>query len=909
MEVTRTRLASPVEAVEPIARPRLIARLNHIEHARLTVVQAPAGYGKTSLLTQWLKAITMMGKAAGWITVDGSGCDASGFLSYVAAALAKAAPSREGEFLRLIDTERYLPPSLLATSISNLLCDVDSAVFLFIDDTHLLDPGALDALRRLLDQLPANTHFIVASRTVPAVPLSRLRAQGQLIEIGVDDLRFRDKEALQYLASVGHQRRGEELLRALTERAEGWITALKLAALALQRDAAPIAFASSFTGTRRAISDFFAEEVLASLDAPVRDFLLKTSVLERMSPALCDALTGTANARDMLDRVEAAGLFLAALDEEREWYRYHLLFAEFLRRHLTSRDPQLSRELLLRASDWFFQHAQYTDAVEHALQAGEPTRAAAILEACCQDWAYSGRIRLVAKFATQIPRDILTRYPTILLTWAWLLTRHLSFDEAQQMLDTVRAHLEQQLGNGTLSATEARPVMYLLQHREMTLAAAQDDAMLVEEKCTVLLAEYREETHPYLTGTIYAQLAYSQRERYKLTDVERYAALAHGVLARSGFDFALISAQASIGPSLFFAGKTDAALRALEEGLEQATAYGGIDSALVALPAMPLAEILYDRNEIERASQLLASGLPLVTEFGFVDQLMPGYSTLARIRASQGDHDGAMRALDQGICIALDRNLPRLRLGLVAEKIRLLVLAGTEPRQLAEYARSCEVPSSAEGLRPLANVTSVDESRAFAWAQTAIVQDHLSDAFALVKQWRSFCHAAGAVRSLLRWTILLAKILLREGDPRAARRALREALALAAPQGLIRSFIDEGPWLRTLLSDGDAVTPQSAHPTDVFAAHVLTAFDESGAQRLPSISPAEPLEGLYGALSSTELEVLTLVASGLRNREVALKLGTTEGSIKWHMQQVYDKIGTRRRLQAIERARALGLIH
>jgi LuxR family maltose regulon positive regulatory protein len=302
--------------------------------------------------------------------------------------------------------------------------------------------------------------------------------------------------------------------------------------------------------------------------------------------------------------------------------------------------------------------------------------------------------------------------------------------------------------------------------------------------------------------------------------------------------------------------------------------------------------------------------LPYATELGFVDQLMPGYITHARLRHARGDFPGALQALDEGMSIAVERGLERLRLAVTSERVHML-LRENQTEDAARVAKAAGIPSAMDSLLPNRSITTLDELRALTWCRLALAQGNIPEALTLGKQWRRHCTARGAVRSLVRWDLLLSQALFLRGDQRAAHRTLREAITNAAGSRLVRSFIDEGPVVRTMLAsiyEGDL---EVLHPSDAFAAELLEIFDQAGSKSpggMRSVKPPSTPEGLFGKLSAKEREVLGLVSSGMRNREVAQKLGMTEGSVKWYMQQVYDKIGTRRRFQAVERARQFGLI-
>ncbi len=876
MELVSTKFNPPPALGDLVARARLTQRLEEVRRTRLTLLQAPAGYGKTTLMSQWFHALRDSQEAVSWLDAfEGSTAE---LLAHLAALLVNTL-QRSGD-------RRHV----------------------FIDDIHLLRPETLTTLFQFIDRCPPGVGFIVASRVIPQIPLARMRARGQLLELGVEELKFTLVEARQFLGNGAEPVLVDAQLATLLERTEGWIAGIRLAGFMLKKSPSAPEMLSSLTGSRRAVADFFAEEVLAELPGDIREFLLQSSVLERLSPAVCDAVTRRGDGRQTLNFIAQSGLFLIPLDEERNWYRYHPLFAEFLQRRRTDERGDCA-ELHARASSWFWANNLPVEAIEHALRGGEVEHAAKLLESRCLDMTYTGKLHLVCQFAARIPEQVLRRFPRILLSVSWMLALNLRLEEARRNFGIIADYLREQESAGALGKEELRGIHYLLLHRQMILAVAEDDAPRVEQDCMHLLAAFPEERHPYLAGNINAQLLYALREQYELTDLDRLTATAQGILARSSYSFASIALHASIGPSLFFAGRTDAALRSLEQGLAESARFAERRSALAALPALPLSEVLYERNELDRAQELIAAALPYANELGFVDQLLPGYLTGARLKHARGDFTGAQQTLDEGMGVAMARKLERLRLAIVAERVRLLLLDG-HTEQAVRFARSAGIPQSGAHLLPKRGVTTCDEWRAVAWFRIALSEGRMQEALSVGKHWRNFCAARGAIRSLIRWDLLLAQALFISTDVRAAQRTLREAIAHAAASRAIRSFIDEGAIIRTLLASTYETALDVLHPTDAFAAELLEAFDKSSKRKpaLYAVPHRTTPEGLYGKLSVKEREILALVSTGMRNREVAMKLGMTEGSVKWYMQQVYDKVGTRRRLQAVERARQFGVI-
>jgi LuxR family maltose regulon positive regulatory protein len=905
MSLLGSKMTPPLKVETLIERDRLAQYVTQSADRQLALIRTPPGYGKTSLLCQWHRALQAQGYPACWLTLHSDDRDPETVLQYLAAALSIQLEKNSAR------NESAPPPDngKLINSIVATIETYGAPVFFLLDDVHLLAPLAIDALSQLIDRLPSQAHFIVTARAVPNLRVARTRARNSLLELSARDLKFTLRETLRFLQ--GSVELNESELALLDHRIEGWPTGLRLFLDALQKSpTSPRELIAAFTGSRRSVSDFFSEEVFASLALETKKFLLTTSILDELTPSLCNAVTNHRDGQQHLDSIESAGLFLIPLDEERRRYRYHPLFAEFLQRQLKDADPMAPTDLFDRASRWLWANGDYEKAIDYALRGRSFEYAAELLELRCQDMVYHGKFQLLNQFCAQMPQALLQNYPRVLLVQAWLATRNLRFNESQQLVASARTRVAYLESTNTASPHDLRELHYLILHREMMLAAAQDNASQVEELCQNLLDEFPEEQHPYLSGTVYSQLLYSRRERYKLIDLERLQAMAQGILNRSEFSLASIALQASVGPSLFFAGRTDAAVRALEQSLEAAIRFGGRNSSLAALPALPLAEIAYEANDLQRAQELVESTLPYVGEFGFVDQLMPGYLTLARIRRAQDDLSGAFQALEDGLSLATERNLERLRIALVGEYVKFLIHSG-RPDQAIRYARGAGALGPVQSLLPSGSSTTRDELRALVSVRIALSEDHIADGLNIAKHWRRQSASNGAIRSLIRWDTMLAQLHFVSGDARAAQRALREAMTHAANSRILRSFIDEGPTVRTLLLAARAATDvEGRHPTDAFATELLNAFESADSSTSPAPRQSQSVagEGLYGKLSLREREILALVGSGMRNREVAQKLGMTEGSVKWYMQQVYDKVGTRRRLQAVERARQFGLI-
>jgi ATP/maltotriose-dependent transcriptional regulator MalT len=407
------------------------------------MVQAPAGYGKSTLLVQWYQALRERREKAGWLSLDTGDRDPRMLLAYVVQAFDESEALFDPTTRSLLSAGAFVAPEVLMAAIVNSLASVERPIFLFVDDLHyLVEPAAQGILAALIERFPENVHVVAASREASFFQLACMRARGQLLELDADALRFDRDEISRFLSISGHGDFAPSTLAAIEARTEGWIASLKLALLAFPGQHEEASFLSLISGRGRSVAAFFVETVLVRQSQEMRDFLYATSILDRLAPDLCDAVTGRADARVMIDQIEEMGLFLFSLDQQRQWYRYHNLFSDFLRRRLADERAGWEAVLHARASDWFRDHRLDAEAFEHALKAGDPHRAADILNSCCHEMFYRGEVRALAEHAGRLPPDVLRCYPLIELDLAWWLIVEWRFVEAERLLSAVRKWID-----------------------------------------------------------------------------------------------------------------------------------------------------------------------------------------------------------------------------------------------------------------------------------------------------------------------------------------------------------------------------------------------------------------------------------------------------------------------------------
>ena len=458
-----------------------------------------------------------------------------------------------------------------------------------------------------------------------------------------------------------------------------------------------------------------------------------------------------------------------------------------------------------------------------------------------------------------------------------------------------------QVESGQIDEYHAEQMGFRVRHRRIMLESARDNMVFVERQSEALLEDLGDD-HAYLSCTLLAQLLSARRELYHFHDMLRLEAELRKALGRPGSDFASIALKSSVAPTLVAQGKTQMARQYLTEAHTLALSMEGQVSGLAALPALPLAELHYECNELDQAARLVEGYMPSIRQWGFVDQLASGYLVRARLAAAEGDYASALSGLEEAHLVAIECGLDRLRALVISEQVRMLVKLG-QLEQAEQLFWSSDLKIEGEPV-PTLNPTRLNEWMATAWLRLEIYRFRLVRSRKIAKRWLEFVRKRGATRSAVTFELLLAEIAVLSGNRSEARRSVRAAVELAEPGGWIRPFIDEGEAIGALLLEAYGSGPVLDTPVDKFAAKLVSVLE--GKPKMDDVE--EDDYGLGSGLSQREVEILTLVSGGLRNREIGDRLGLTEGTVKWYMQQIYDKLGVRRRPQAVIRARQYGIL-
>jgi len=902
-----TKLHAPGPRPGFVPRPRLTERLDEALGRGVVLVCAPAGYGKTALLAGWAQHFQ---RPVAWLSLDAGDNDPARFWRHAVAALDQVCPGLGERIGPLLGPPA--PPSFegLVTALINELAARPGAgeMPLVLDDYHLVEAQSVHmSLGFLLEHLPPGLHPVLASRADPPLALARLRAGGQLTELRDAELRFTADEASDVLRETADAELPDAVVTALAARTEGWAAGLQLAALSLRGQADVAGFVAAFTGSHRYVLDYLAEEVLERQSEQVRAFLLETSVLDRLSGPLCDAVRGRADSQALLEQVERAGLFLVPLDEVRGWWRYHPLFADLLRARL-EQQPGRAAQLHRNAAAWFSEHGPAGDAIGHAVAAGDMLWAARLIEQYFDERFYRhGEGSTVQRWLATLPSELTSSRPRLLLAQARLALLSGRTEEAESLLDSAGRRsadadesFEPSAGRAASLLVNVPAAVALLR---VYLAELRGDAEATTALASRALAESRE-GESMLGSIIRWYVGMAEWLQGRPAEAER--ALSPAVVERSGVGEGFLAAWGChiLGQVQRAQGRLDAAVRTCRRTLE-ITAPAGRPAAPAAGAAfVGLAEVAYQRNELDVALQHVTKGIALCRQLVYAAPLATGLVTLAWIRQASGDQPGALDAIGEAGQFAPGPAVNGLLNPVPAERARLLLAQG----DLAGAARW----TKEKGLGADDEPRYPSEPEHLLLARVLLAQGRPGQALALLDRLYAAAVNQDRIGSVIEAGALRALALAADGEDAAAVAGLAGALTLACPQGYVRVFADEGPPMAALLTRLIAAQRAGQAAAGVplgCLARLQRAFDigHTGPGPRSGTAPVA-VPGLVEQLTSRELEVLGMLAAGKSNQAIAGQLVVTLDTVKKHVSHVLGKLGAANRTEAVTRARELELI-
>lgn len=878
--VVQTKILAPVLIQDLVPRPDLAQKLDVGLTGKLTLVSAPAGYGKTTQILQWLAQKNEIDFA--WLSLDPGDDDPARFLVYFAAALQKVDISIGSPGLPPTPAESA---SLLRSRIKALLNEIidrSSPLVLVIDDYHLIEDTAIhEAITFLVERMPPTMHLILISRSDPPLPLSRWRVRDQISEIGRADLRFAQDSVEAFLSTRLARPLSPAQMVRLVERTEGWIAGLQLAALSLRRGADPEQFLEGFSGDDRLILDYLSSEVLATLPPHQSEFLLKTSVLRRLSADLCDAVTEKSDSRRLLDELEEANLFLTALDNRRRWYRYHQLFADFLRtRLLEQAQPEAVTSLHRRASVWYQENGDLIEAVEHGLEGEDWERVADLIEEMANGLMYqSGAVSTLVRWLNRLPDSILMARPGLLTIRAWNYLWSTDFDSAEADLKRISLHRSKEPFDGQLATLRAQ------------LASQRGEPERAISYARTALARLQDGEHR-LRGMALAAMGGAYRDRGELTGARSAFSAAHAAFQQDELIVPCLIALAEEAKVLNAQGRlTESELR-LQRGFRLAASQSGEQLPAVGALHIAMGDLLWLRYDRPAAADHFRQGIEFCQAWnGFAEETLMGLLGLVQVERSLAREAAEQKQLKAAETLVETFGIPRWRSAL-ALHTALCLLEDAELKAASDLLERmpARLPSVAQ-----------DDQRQLLLARLALARRDGEDALTLLGEKPFEAEESGRVILSVQMLIVsaLAQDLL--ARPRRARSELTRALVLSERGGIVQPFASYGPELRRLIMQTIPALDGAA------LVHAGVVADLLATERETISSPAGS-QSLHEALTPRQLEVLKLIAAGFSNQEIAETLVVAVSTVKRHINHIYAKLGVDSRTRAIARARDLRLV-
>ena len=901
VELLRTKLFIPRPRQNLVSRPRLVERLNSGLDGKLTLIAAPAGFGKTTLLSEWLHQSPCY---VAWLSLDDGDNDSTRFWTYFITSIQQLRSDLGEGALALLQSLQAPPIASILTTLINDITAFPDAFAIVLDDYHLIDSQPIhEALTFLIAHLPVNMHLVMTTRIDPPLPLARLRARDKLTEIRANDLRFTVDETRSFLTrELGINLTTEEIT-VLEERTEGWIAGLQIAALSIQGHDDISGFIRTFSGSHRHILGYLADEVINQRPKGTLNFLLRTSILDRLCGPLCDAVTGEDGGQEILESLEHANLFITPLDDEGKWYRYHHLFAEVLQARLRQNYPDLPTELHQRASIWYEEHDSMPEAVQHALAADEVDRAAQLIGR--QRWILLGRGEAIAlhRWLDILPVELLRKHPGLSLAYAWILS-------LLEQLETIEAHLldaEYALANSTsITSQETVEDSGTIRGEIATLRAEIALSQLDIPRAIALCREALEllpEENTMMRGVTTYYLGHAERRDGNMIEAERAYTEAGNIGLQTDNLLLALHALANLSSVQITMGRLKEAARTSQRILEVTEERQRQSWPVAGLAYQGLSKLYYEWNDLDAAERYSRQGIEYGQRGGLIGLEFNSLSVLASTLQAQGDSSGADEMLRE-IGVINDKNHhPVYTSQSAAWEARLRLQQG-RIEQAILWAKSCGLKmENSEWPYPRA-------VEYLTLARVLIAQGKFEGVEGIMNRLFQASEANKRTGDLIEILTQQALYWYALNKKDHAFQRIEHALKLAEPEGYIRSFVDEGEPIQLLLLDYQSwISKRHDGGFDSEAIRLLAYTD----RLLAAFSPRSLTERLKPAtmlepLSERELDVLQLIAAGRSNKEIAEILVIAVSTVKSHINNLYGKLGTNRRTQAIALARKHGLL-
>jgi LuxR family transcriptional regulator, maltose regulon positive regulatory protein len=878
-----------------IDRPRLLAMASQLPAKRLTVVKAPPGFGKTSLAASWSEWLQQRGNLVAWLATDADDDEPTRFLFYVTQALQRTAPGIGADALDLIKETFLISPQAIVSALINDLTDIDDDVYLFLEDYHwITNPAVHEALAFFLKHAPSQTHIVLTSRTEPPLPLALLRANNQLLELDASALRFDLQETREFLE---HEKPGSlELadVKLLHARTEGWPAALRIIVSTSSWGQDLRQYVRNLSGMRPI--DAYLAEMLDDLPGDLVLFMLRTAILDRLSPPLCEIVTGASSSQALLASIEKRQLLLTALDYEGQWYRYHPLLAEHLRRRLESELRNELPELHRRAAHWYASQELWTEAVQHAIASGDMLQALGWIKNCAMGLVKRGDLFTLLTWQRLFPPEVMRGQPEVKLAIAWGLALAIRVNDAVQILDEI----EHDLGTSNsadrdLLACECQAI------RSVALSLKDESrvALPLAQQCLTKSSD------PWTANVASNVVRYW---RCKIGDLKEFYAtpwIPYSFDEDKRNVFASVYRRCIQGIAEAQQLRLAAAERYYAEASRLAEQHVGPNSIAAALPASLISRLRYERGQVEEAEAMLVDRLPFISAGAMLECVLSAYFAMVRIAAFRMNLDRAYTLLERAENLGTTRDWGRLCAAVALERVWLHLKE--ERISEAAVAHEC-LERLAEKYHPSVDSawSEIQRYSALAGAYVASAQQRFDDTISTLTRLKDDAEQAQNHYFALRVATHLSVARFNANRTAEALGELRRVLKVSAQAGIYQTILDEGPKIGALLIAFQESSSRSDKSSELVP--YVSRLVADWRSRYQSGTGFTPRSGLADPLSAREGAILNLIAQGLSNKEIARNLAIAPETVKSHVKHIFTKLGAEKRAQAVARAQSLGLV-
>jgi LuxR family transcriptional regulator, maltose regulon positive regulatory protein len=876
-----------------VARPRLLAILSELPAKRLGVIKAPAGFGKSSLAAAWAEKLEQNGNCVGWLTIDSDDDEATRFLFYVSHALHNACPDVGAGAIGLILENNLIDPTAILSSLINDLAEMEDDIYLFLEDYHWLSaPRIHQAVAYFLKHAPSHCHVVLTTRTEPPLSLATLRAQNQLIEIDAEALRLDMQETQAFLDSIRPGVLELSDVQLLQRKTEGWPAALRIvASMPSQSGLAFKEYVHSLSGSQRPIAAYLSE-MLDTLPVEMVNFMLRTAILDRLSGPLCEAVTGLSSSRTILASLAQRQMLLTPLDNDGVWFRYHTLLVEYLRQRLEADRGIEVPELQGRAALWYASHELRTEAVQHAIAAGASDRAISWIKNCAMALIKRGDLFTLLEWQRQFPDELMRGQYEVRLAIAWGLSLALRFDEALKLATDI----EGDIAAMRLPESDLLHECQAIRSVAIVLKDDSERALPLAQDCM------NRSSDPWTANVASNVVRLSHMKAGNLKQFHATPWIPYSVEEDRRNVFASVYRHCLNGLAEERQTRLAAADGHYREGLRIAEQDVGPNSIAAALPASLIARIKYEQGQLDEAEAWVIDRASLISSGTMLDCVWSAYFVLARVATARMNFERARTLLERAENQGIARDWGRLSAGAIAEQARLYMNDGRLDEAAACVDRLERLARKYPAPRPCA-WSEIEWYHKLARAHLLGQQARSDEAIAILQQLQGEAEAMQHRQFLIRIAIRLSAVQLSSGKVAEAASRFRRVLAACAAAGLYQTVLDEGPIISDLLQ----TTRESGNVTTDMLPYVdrlVAGLQRAGQDRLAPTSGAR----ILSALSPRETDILTLIAEGLSNKEIARSLDIGPETVKSYLKSVFTKLGVERRAQAVSRAQTLGLV-